>query len=58
MRANNDKRAFEAATRTASPAQFYCLPGAINHRKTVDKMPALLQVLDCDVEATMSDRNA
>jgi len=33
-----------------SPAQFYRLLDTTNYRKSVDKMLALLQVLDCEVE--------
>ena len=33
-----------------SPAQFYRLIDPTNYRKSVDKMLALLQVLDCEVE--------
>ena len=33
-----------------SPAQFYRLLDTTNRRKSVDKMPALLHVLDCEVD--------
>lgn len=41
-----------------SPAQFYRLLDTTNYRKTVDKMLALLQVLDCEVEVTVRDKTA
>ena len=39
-----------------SPAQFYRLLDTANHRKSVDKMLELLQVLDCDVALVVTAR--
>jgi hypothetical protein len=39
-----------------SPAQFYRLLDQTNYRKSVDKVLALLQALDCDVELVVTAR--
>jgi hypothetical protein len=39
-----------------SPAQFYRLIDPTNYRKSVDKLLALLQVLDCEVDLVVRDR--
>lgn len=39
-----------------SPAQFYRLLDQTNDRKTVDRMLALLQALDCEVDLVVRDR--
>lgn len=39
-----------------SPAQFYRLLDPTNHRKSVDKVLLLLQVLDCDVDVVVRSR--
>jgi predicted XRE-type DNA-binding protein len=41
-----------------SPSQFYRLIDPTNYRKSVDKMLALLQVLDCEVEVTVRQKSA
>jgi len=41
-----------------SPAQFYRLIDPTNYRKSVDKMLALLQVLDCEVEVVVRRKSA
>jgi predicted XRE-type DNA-binding protein len=41
-----------------SPAQFYRLLDTTNYRKSVDKMLALLQVLDCEVEVIVRAKSA
>jgi hypothetical protein len=41
-----------------SPAQFYRLLDTTNYRKSVDKMLALLQVLDCEVEIIVRKKSA
>jgi len=41
-----------------SPAQLYRLLDTTNHRKSVDKMLALLQVLDCEVEVIVRAKSA
>jgi predicted XRE-type DNA-binding protein len=41
-----------------SPAQFYRLLDQTNYRKSVDKMLALLQALDCDVEVVVRTKSA
>lgn len=41
-----------------SPAQFYRLVDPTNYRKSVDKMLALLQVLDCEVEVIVRAKSA
>jgi len=41
-----------------SPAQLYRLLDSTNSRKSVDKLLALLQVLDCDVEFIVRDKSA
>ena len=41
-----------------SPAQFYRLIDPTNYRKSVDKMLALLQVLDCEVEVIVRAKSA
>jgi predicted XRE-type DNA-binding protein len=41
-----------------SPAQFYRLLDTTNHRKSVDKMLALLQVLGCEVEVTVREKRS
>jgi hypothetical protein len=41
-----------------SPAQFYRLLDPTNYRKSVDKMLALLQVLDCEVEVIVRAKSA
>jgi hypothetical protein len=41
-----------------SPAQFYRLLDTTNYRKTIDRMLALLQVVDCEVEVTVRDKSA
>ena len=41
-----------------SPAQFYRLTDPTNYRKSVDKMLALLQVLDCEVEVIVRAKSA
>jgi hypothetical protein len=41
-----------------SPAQFYRLLDTTNYRKSVDKLLALLQVLDCDVEVVVREKSA
>jgi len=41
-----------------SPAQFYRLIDTTNYRKSVDKMLALLQVLDCEVEVIVRAKSA
>lgn len=41
-----------------SPAQFYRLIDPTNYRKSVDKLLALLQVLDCDVELVVRSKSA
>ena len=41
-----------------SPAQFYRLIDPTNYRKSVDKMLALLQVLDCEVEMIVRAKSA
>ena len=40
-----------------SPAQFYRLLDTTNYRKSVDKMLALLQVLDCEVDLVVRARD-
>ena len=40
-----------------SPAQFYRLLDTTNYRKSVDKMLALLQVLDCEVDVIVHERS-
>jgi hypothetical protein len=39
-----------------SPAQFYRLLDQTNDRKSVDRMLALLQALDCEVDLVVKDR--
>jgi DNA-binding TFAR19-related protein (PDSD5 family) len=39
-----------------SPAQFYRLLDTTNYRKTIDSVVELLQVLDCDVEFVVRER--
>ena len=41
-----------------SPAQFYRLLDTTNYRKSIDKMLALLQVLDCEVEVIVRAKSA
>jgi hypothetical protein len=41
-----------------SPAQFYRLLDQTNYRKSVDKVLALLQVLDCEVELVVTARES
>jgi len=41
-----------------SPAQFYRLIDPTNYRKSVDKMLALLQVLDCEIEVIVRAKSA
>ncbi len=41
-----------------SPAQFYRLLDSTNQRKSMDKLLALLNVLDCDVDLVVRDRLA
>ena len=41
-----------------SPAQFYRLIDPANRRKTVDRMLALLSVLDCELDFVITDRPA
>ena len=41
-----------------SPAQFYRLLDTTNYRKSVDKMLALLQVLDCEVEIVVREKKS
>ncbi len=41
-----------------SPAQFYRLIDPTNYRKSVDKLLALLQVLDCEVDLVVRDRRS
>ena len=41
-----------------SPAQFYRLLDLTNYRKSVDKILALLQVVDCDVDLVIRAKNA
>jgi len=41
-----------------SPAQFYRLLDTTNYRKSVDKLLALLQVLDCEVEVIVRTKSA
>jgi hypothetical protein len=41
-----------------SPAQLYRLLDPTNYRKSVDKMLALLQVLDCEVEVIVRQKSA
>lgn len=41
-----------------SPAQFYRLIDPTNYRKSVDKLLALLQVLDCEVDLVVRDRSS
>ena len=41
-----------------SPAQFYRLIDPTNYRKSVDKLLALLQVLDCDVDLVVRSKSA
>lgn len=41
-----------------SPAQLYRLLDPTNYRKSVDKMLALLQVLDCQVDVVVRRRSA
>lgn len=41
-----------------SPAQFYRLIDPTNYRKSVDKMLALLQVLDCEVDLVVRTKGA
>ena len=41
-----------------SPVQFYRLIDPTNYRKSVDKMLALLQVLDCEVEVIVRAKSA
>ncbi len=41
-----------------SPAQFYRLLDPTNYRKSVDKLLALLSVLDCEVDLVVRDRGA
>jgi hypothetical protein len=38
-----------------SPAQFYRLLDQTNYRKSIDKMLALLHVLDCEVDLTVRE---
>jgi hypothetical protein len=40
-----------------SPAQFYRLLDPTNDRKSIDKMTALLQALDCEVELVVHPRS-
>lgn len=40
-----------------SPAQFYRLLDQSNRRKSIDKMLALLHVLECDVELVVRERS-
>ncbi|HEX9094303.1 MAG TPA: helix-turn-helix transcriptional regulator [Coriobacteriia bacterium] len=40
-----------------SPAQFYRLLDQTNYRKSVDKVLALLQALDCDVDLVVTARS-
>jgi hypothetical protein len=41
-----------------SPAQLYRLLDPTNYRKSVDKLLALLQVLDCDVDIVVRAKSA
>ena len=41
-----------------SPAQFYRLLDTTNYRKSVDKMLALLQALDCEVDLVVRSKSA
>jgi hypothetical protein len=41
-----------------SPTQFYRLIDPTNYRKSVDKMLALLQVLDCEVDLVVRTKGA
>ena len=41
-----------------SPAQFYRLLDSTNYRKSVDKILALLHVLDCEVDLVVRPRTA
>ena len=41
-----------------SPSQFYRLIDPTNHRKSIDKMLTLLQVLGCEVEVTVRPKQA
>lgn len=41
-----------------SPSQFYRLLDATNNRKSVDKILALLHVLDCEVDLIVRPRSA
>ena len=41
-----------------SPAQFYRLIDPTNYRKSVDKMLSLLQVLGCEVDLVVRERNS
>ena len=41
-----------------SPAQYYRLIDPTNYRKSVDKLLALLQVLDCEVDLVVRDRRS
>ena len=41
-----------------SPAHFYRLIDPTNYHKTVDKVLALLQVLDCEVEVIVRAKSA
>ena len=41
-----------------SPAQFYRLIDPTNYSKSVDKLLALLQVLDCEVDLVVRDRRS
>lgn len=40
-----------------SPAQFYRLLDSTNYRKSIDKVLALLHVLDCEVELVVRDKS-
>jgi predicted XRE-type DNA-binding protein len=41
-----------------SPAQFYRLIDPTNYHKSVDKLLALLQVLDCEVDVVVRAKSA